>query len=228
MGDFSARFPAAAAVGNLPARSCVIDGEAIICDDIGLAVFELIRRRRSRLDAVLCAFDLIELDGTDHRREPIEKRERLLQRLLRGADYGIAYNEHFETDGAILVVASVAFLRHIHFRLTPKSRHFSAPQRTSGLGPGCVKTPKSNTPLEILSRLHQFEKQKRWRPLSGEDNSETNSARCSRKHIFTQPGPSSTFCSAEKYSSILPLGHRRSSDKLTPPRALVRERLKHF
>ncbi len=75
---------------------------AIICDDTGLAVFELIRRRPSHLDAVLCAFDLIELDGTDLRREPIEKRKRLLQWVLRGTDYGIAYNEHFETDGAIV------------------------------------------------------------------------------------------------------------------------------
>jgi ATP-dependent DNA ligase len=69
--DFSARFPAAAAaVAALPVRSCVIDGEAIVCDETGLAVFELIRRRRSHLDAVLCAFDLLELNGADLRTLP--------------------------------------------------------------------------------------------------------------------------------------------------------------
>jgi hypothetical protein len=31
------------AVGALPVRSCLIDGEAIVCDKNGLAVFELIR-----------------------------------------------------------------------------------------------------------------------------------------------------------------------------------------
>jgi ATP-dependent DNA ligase len=32
------------AVNKLPVRSCLIDGEAIVCDQNGLAVFELIRR----------------------------------------------------------------------------------------------------------------------------------------------------------------------------------------
>jgi bifunctional non-homologous end joining protein LigD len=75
--DFAGRFPlAAAAVAALPARSCLIDGEAIVTDHKGLAVFDLIRGHRPSAAAVLCAFDLIELDGEDLRREPIETRER--------------------------------------------------------------------------------------------------------------------------------------------------------
>ena len=67
--DPTYRFPlAAAAVAALPLRSCLIDGEAIACNDDGLAVFKLIRSYR-RGDAVtLCAFDLIEVDGEDLRR----------------------------------------------------------------------------------------------------------------------------------------------------------------
>ena len=43
--DFSSRFPfIAMAVSKLPVRSCLIDGEAIVCDENGLADFELIRR----------------------------------------------------------------------------------------------------------------------------------------------------------------------------------------
>jgi ATP-dependent DNA ligase len=34
--------------------------------------------------AVLCAFDLLELDGRDLRREQIEKRKALLAKLLKG------------------------------------------------------------------------------------------------------------------------------------------------
>ena len=42
--DFTSRFPfIAMAVAALPARSCLIDGEAIVCDENGLAVFDLIR-----------------------------------------------------------------------------------------------------------------------------------------------------------------------------------------
>ena len=45
--DFAGRFPmAAAAVATLPARSCLIDGEAIVTDQNGLAVFDLIRGHR--------------------------------------------------------------------------------------------------------------------------------------------------------------------------------------
>ena len=62
--DFAGRFPlAAAAVAALPARSCLIDGEAIVTDQKGLAVFDLIRGQSPSASAVLCAFDLLELDG---------------------------------------------------------------------------------------------------------------------------------------------------------------------
>src|SRR5690349_4330586 len=87
--DFTARFPlVASAVAALPARSCVIDGEAVVCDENGLAVFELIRGHDSKTSAVLCAFDLLELDGRDLRRRPIEERKDLLAKLLHDPNYG--------------------------------------------------------------------------------------------------------------------------------------------
>jgi bifunctional non-homologous end joining protein LigD len=93
--DFAGRFPmAAAAVATLPARSCLIDGEAIVTDQNGLAVFDLIRAHRRSTAAVLCAFDLLELDGEDLRREPIETRKSTLKSLLRGKYVGIAFNAH--------------------------------------------------------------------------------------------------------------------------------------
>jgi bifunctional non-homologous end joining protein LigD len=67
--DFSHRFSfIGMAVGKLPVRSCLIDGEAIVCDERGLAVFDLIRRHGPIDGAVHCAFDLLELDGEDLRR----------------------------------------------------------------------------------------------------------------------------------------------------------------
>jgi ATP-dependent DNA ligase len=72
--DFADRFPlAAAAIRKLPVRSCLIDGEAIVCDANGLAVFDLLRRWGGD-DVILCAFDLLELDDRDLRRAPIEER----------------------------------------------------------------------------------------------------------------------------------------------------------
>jgi bifunctional non-homologous end joining protein LigD len=101
--DFSSRFPfIALAVGKLPVRSCLIDGEAIVCNERGLAVFDLIRRHGTIASAIHCAFDLLELDGRDLRREPIEKRKAMLAKLLRGSHLSIVLNEHFEQDGAIV------------------------------------------------------------------------------------------------------------------------------
>jgi ATP dependent DNA ligase domain len=82
----------AAAVAALPARSCLIDGEAIVTDQNGLAVFDLIRGHRPNQRHSFAPFDLIELDGEDLRREPIETRKSTLKSLLRGKHEGIAFN----------------------------------------------------------------------------------------------------------------------------------------
>ena len=98
--DLGRRFPfVAMAVAALPVRSCTIDGEAIVCDDNGLAVFDLIRGQKALATAVHCAFDLLDLDGEDLRSTPIEVRKRTLQSLLRRAHTSIVFNRHFEADG---------------------------------------------------------------------------------------------------------------------------------
>jgi ATP-dependent DNA ligase len=94
------------AVGKLPVRSFLIDGEAIVCDETGLAVFDLIRRHGALASAVHCTFDLLELDGLDLRREPIEKRKALLAKLLKGQQVSIVLNEHYEEDGAAVFRAA--------------------------------------------------------------------------------------------------------------------------
>jgi bifunctional non-homologous end joining protein LigD len=103
--DFTDRFPfIAMALKSLPVRSCIIDGEAIVCDENGLAVFELIRGHGSKTSAILCAFDLLELDGRDLRRRPIEERKGLLAKLLHDSDsdLSIVLNQQYEGDGEIV------------------------------------------------------------------------------------------------------------------------------
>ena len=99
--DFTARYPKiAAALDSLPVRSCALDGEAIVVDEHGLSVFDALRYRLRDHDAVLCAFDLIELDGEDLRWQPVERRKAMLADLLRDIRDGIAFNKHYEGDGA--------------------------------------------------------------------------------------------------------------------------------
>jgi bifunctional non-homologous end joining protein LigD len=86
----------------LPARSCLIDGEAVCCNDNGLAVFERLRSKHESSAVFLYAFDLLELDGVDLRREPIETRKATLASLLRGSGPGLRLNEHFEHSGEVV------------------------------------------------------------------------------------------------------------------------------
>jgi bifunctional non-homologous end joining protein LigD len=58
-----------------------------------------LRYRRQDGHVFLYAFDLIELDGNDLRREPVERRKRLLIRLLAKASVGLQVNDHIEEPG---------------------------------------------------------------------------------------------------------------------------------
>jgi ATP-dependent DNA ligase len=104
--DFTDRFPLIAkAVAALPVRSCFIDGEAIVVDRNGLSVFDLLRYRQHDGAAVLCAFDLLELEGRDFRPAPLEEHKDVLGNLLRPlrrSQTGITLNEHYEGDGATI------------------------------------------------------------------------------------------------------------------------------
>jgi bifunctional non-homologous end joining protein LigD len=77
--DWAPRYPLIVeAVNRLKARSCLIDGEAVACDENGLAVFERLRRKHESRRVFLFAFDLLELDGTDLQREPIDGLEAMM------------------------------------------------------------------------------------------------------------------------------------------------------
>ncbi len=129
-----------AAVGALPANSFLIDGEAIVTNGDGLAVFDLIRHKRHGDAAVLVAFDLLELNGKDLRREPIEKRKALLTKLLKGSHLSIVLNEHFEENGALVFDAACQLgCEGI------VSKRLGSPYR-SGRSPHWVKVKNPNAP----------------------------------------------------------------------------------
>jgi bifunctional non-homologous end joining protein LigD len=86
--DWTDRYPSVlAAVSALKVESCLIDGEITVCDGKGLPVFDPLRHgSRVKPEAVLFAFDLLELDGKDLRSVPIEVRKRKLAHLVERAD----------------------------------------------------------------------------------------------------------------------------------------------
>ena len=101
--DLTARFPLIVeALARLRPRSCIVDGEAVSCREDGIASFDRIRYRHYDHTVFLYAFDLIEMDGEDLRRDPLEVRKATLASVIARVGPGIRLNEHIEEDGPIV------------------------------------------------------------------------------------------------------------------------------
>jgi bifunctional non-homologous end joining protein LigD len=101
--DWSGRYPAIALTATLlRARSFTLDGEAVVCGPDGVAVFDALHRRGTVSEAMLYAFDLLELDGEDLRALPLSDRKKRLARLLGGRRLGIVLTDHTDEDGATI------------------------------------------------------------------------------------------------------------------------------
>jgi bifunctional non-homologous end joining protein LigD len=98
--DLTYRFPLIVeALARPRPRSCIIDGEAVCCDHDGRPSFDRIRYRKHDADVFLYAFDLLELNGDDLRRDPLDVRKVTLKSVLAKAAPGLRFNEHIEADG---------------------------------------------------------------------------------------------------------------------------------
>jgi bifunctional non-homologous end joining protein LigD len=76
--DYTDRVPAIAkALAALRVKSVTLDGDGVVCGKDGVTDFDRLRAAVGRLgsrDAFLYAFDLLEIDGTDLRRDAWEVR----------------------------------------------------------------------------------------------------------------------------------------------------------
>src|SRR5882757_3307591 len=99
--DWTSRYPKIFQTAKaIKGKSFLIDGDAVCCNNDGMPIFDMLRKRRNDPSVILVAFDLIELNGSDLRREPIEARKAALVKLLRGASLGIQLNDYIEADAA--------------------------------------------------------------------------------------------------------------------------------
>jgi bifunctional non-homologous end joining protein LigD len=138
--DFTGRFPLIVeALERLRSRSCIIDGEAVCCDDNGVPSFDRIRYLHDA-SVFLYAFDLIELNGDDLRRDPLEVRKATLASIVAKASPGIRFNEHIEGDGpTVFAHACKLGLEGI------VSKRKDSPYR-SGRSPDWLKMKNPNAP----------------------------------------------------------------------------------
>jgi bifunctional non-homologous end joining protein LigD len=105
--DWTGRVPRIAeALAKLRVKSVTLDGEGVVCREDGVSDFDMLRSAVGRLgsrDAFLYAFDLLEIDGTDLRRDSWEVRRATLTSVLRRAHDGIRLSEHLDmTDGNMI------------------------------------------------------------------------------------------------------------------------------
>jgi bifunctional non-homologous end joining protein LigD len=67
-----------------------------------VAVFDALHRRGTVSEAMLYAFDVLELDGEDLRALPLSDRKKRLARMLGGRRLGIVLSDHTDDDGATI------------------------------------------------------------------------------------------------------------------------------
>ena len=110
--DLTAVFPEVAlALGKLPYRAAVLDGEVVVNDDAGIPSFQLIQKRGRlqragdiaraavALPATYYAFDLLAFEGYDLRHLPLLERKALLREVLPTTG-PVRYSDHIPERGA--------------------------------------------------------------------------------------------------------------------------------
>jgi bifunctional non-homologous end joining protein LigD len=103
--DWTARFPAIAdAFADFPAKSAIVDGEAVVEDENGVSSFsalqEALSERKAASGAVFFAFDLLYLDGYSLLEAALDDRKDALATLLaEGRHSALRYSEHVVGEG---------------------------------------------------------------------------------------------------------------------------------
>jgi len=67
---------------NIPFKNAILDAELCVFDEMGKSNLNLVRTQKYFKDAVLIAFDILEVDGRDLRREALLVRRELLEKAL--------------------------------------------------------------------------------------------------------------------------------------------------
>jgi bifunctional non-homologous end joining protein LigD len=145
--DWSGRYPAIVVTAmQLRATSFILDGEAVVCGPDGIAIFDTLHRQGTVSDAMLYAFDLLEVDGKDLRQLPLGDRKKRLARLVGKRRIGIVLSEHTDEDGTLIFQHACKMgLEGI------VSKRLSAPYR-SGPSRDWIKVKNPDSPAMIRAR----------------------------------------------------------------------------
>ncbi|MGF6931071.1 DNA ligase D [Paraburkholderia sp. UCT70] len=109
--DWTSRMPRLAeACNELQGDDAWFDGEAVVLDSSGRPDFNALQNafdRRSTAEIVMFVFDILWLNGTDLREQPLRSRRALLRELLEGATSdAIRFSEDVPQDPVSLVASA--------------------------------------------------------------------------------------------------------------------------
>jgi bifunctional non-homologous end joining protein LigD len=97
--DWTNRYPAIVRTAlELPARSCTLDGEAVVAEEMASLSSKTSTGADKVTDAMLYAFDLLEYGGEDLRPFPLSDRKRLLAKVVGKRSLGIVLSQHTDED----------------------------------------------------------------------------------------------------------------------------------
>lgn len=100
--DWTQRYPRIVnSARKFRSNRFLIDGEAVICGEDGIADFERLHSRQHDASVYLYGFDLLSVDGADIRNERLEDRRGKLRLLLAHPD-GIHFSDHQAGDGELI------------------------------------------------------------------------------------------------------------------------------
>jgi DNA ligase D-like protein (predicted ligase) len=105
--DLGAKFPEiTASIAELNAHDAIIDGEIVALDEKGRSSFQLLQAHdmgQERPPILFYAFDLLQLNGKDMKKLPLEKRKATLQQLLEKPPSVIRYSASLGNNAKVLV-----------------------------------------------------------------------------------------------------------------------------
>ena len=102
--DFLSKFPSLRALANAwTTLPIVVDGEIVSLDAKGRSSFQRLQEslKNPRSHITFAAFDLLYADGKDLRKEPLDERKALLERVIADDDL-VMYSKHVEGKGRAL------------------------------------------------------------------------------------------------------------------------------
>jgi bifunctional non-homologous end joining protein LigD len=104
--DWSAKFASVVDAGaGLDVSSALIDGEVVVLDAKGHSDFQALQGalKGGKANLMFFAFDLLEVDGQDLRRQPLIDRKKRLSQLIGKRKGVIRYSEHITGQGEKLL-----------------------------------------------------------------------------------------------------------------------------